>query len=128
MLSSQKLRYLIAGGWNTFFGYGVSLALYYFLYNHVNTLLIILLAYFLAITMSFLTYKLFVFRTSGNWWKEYLRSYLVYGNMAVISIGMLWFLVDYMAIPFWIAQGLIMVTTITLSYVGHARFTFSNKQ
>jgi len=127
MVDSQKIRYLIAGGWNTLFGYGGTFGLYYLLNKHVYTILIILIANFLAISMSFLTYKTFVFRTKGSWWKEYFRSYLVYGNMALASIGILWFMVDYMAIPFWIAQGAIMVITITLSYIGHVRFTFSNQ-
>lgn len=78
--------------------------------------------------MAFLTYKLFVFQTRGNWWREYARSYLVYGTTALLSIVMLWLMVDFMAIPFWIAQALMIVLTVIVSYNGHARFTFSKNQ
>lgn len=119
-----KLRYLIAGGWNTAFGYGCGLGLYYGLEGHLHVVMVGILANVLAITMAFITYKLFVFRTKGNWLVEYLRAYLVYGATGVISIGLLWLLVDGADLPFWIAQGLAIVITVIASYVFHSRFTF----
>jgi len=110
------------------FGYVVSLVLYHFLIEYVHIVIVALIAHFFAITMAFLTYKLFVFRTKGNWWKEYFRSYLVYGNTILVSIGMLWLMVDFLGVPFWIAQGLIILVTVILSYIGHSRFTFSIQQ
>lgn len=127
MINHKKIRYLLAGGWNTVFGYMVSVGLYYLLSEYIHLIAIALMAHFLAISMAFLTYKLFVFQTSGNWWKEYTRSYLVYGNTVVVSIGLLWVMVDYMAVPFWLAQGLIILITVILSYIGHSRYTFSSK-
>lgn len=124
MLDSRKLRYLLGGGWNTLFGYAVSLGLYTLLSSSVHIIGIAIIANFVAISMSFLTYKLFVFQTNGNWIREYLRSYLVYGNTAIVGIIMLWLLVDFLATPFWIAQGLIILITVVVSYFGHARFTF----
>ena len=127
MIEQRKIRYLMAGGWNTLFGYVVSLALYNLLEQYVHIIAIAIIAHVCAISMAYFTYKVFVFRTKGNWWKEYKRSYLVYGNTIVVSIGMLWFMVDILAVPFWIAQGLIILTTVILSYIGHSRYTFSNK-
>ena len=127
IMNSRKIRYLMAGGWNTVFGYVVSLLLYYLLNQYMHIIAIGLIAHFFAISMAFLTYKVFVFRTKGNWWKEYRRSYLVYGYSIFVSIGMLWLMVDYMAVPFWFAQGLIILITVILSYIGHSRFTFSSK-
>lgn len=125
MLDSRKIRYLVGGGWNTLFGYTLSIGLYNLLSNRIHIIGIAIIANVFAISMAFLTYKLFVFQTKGNWWKEYLRSYLVYGNTVLVSIVMLWVLVDFMAIPFWIAQGLIIIITVIMSYIGHSRFTFS---
>ena len=127
MICSRKIRYILAGGWNTLFGYVVSLLLYYSLIEYVHIVGVALIAHFFAISMAFFTYKLFVFKTRGSWCQEYMRSYLIYGNTILVSVGLLWFMVDYIAVPFWIAQGLIISITVILSYVGHSRYTFSVK-
>lgn len=123
-LESQKVRYLVAGGWNTLFGYCVGLGIYYAFAGRLHIVEIGVLANVIAITMAFVTYKLFVFKTRGNWLREYFRSYLVYGGMALLGIGMLWALVDGLRMPFWLAQGMVVLATIMASYVSHSRFTF----
>ena len=119
-----KIRYLLAGAWNTFFGYAVGLALYYGFEGRVHVVEVGIMANVLAITMAFVTYKLFVFRTKGNWLVEYFRAYLVYGATGIMSIGLLWLLVGGFGLPFWLGQGLTLVLTVVASYVFHARFTF----
>ena len=120
----KKIRYLLAGGWNTAFGYSISTGFYYLFSKQVHIIVLLIVANILAISMAFLTYKLFVFKTRGNWWREYIRSYLVYGTTASIGIVMLWLMGDFAAIPFWIAQGGVIMITVIFSYIGHSRFTF----
>ena len=124
LLQKQSLRYLLAGGWNTVFGYGISVALYTALSHKLHVVVIAVIANILAITMSFLTYKIFVFKTTGNWLNEYGRSYLVYGSMALLSIVLLWALVDYLGVDIWYAQALVIILTVGVSYLGHKFFTF----
>ena len=124
ILQKQSLRYLMAGGWNTLFGYGVGVGLYTVLSHELHVAVIAAIANILAITMSFLTYKLFVFKTTGNWLSEYGRSYVVYGSMALLSIALLWALVDYLGIDIWYAQALVVLLTVGISYLGHKFFTF----
>lgn len=124
--SSQglKIRYLIVGGWNTLFSLAVGPAIYYGFQGKMHVLLVGVLSYVTSITMAFLTHKLFVFRTSGQWILEYLRSYVVYGGTATIGIFALWGLVDGMDAPFWLSQMLIVLVTAIISYFGHLKFTF----
>lgn len=124
LLEKQSLRYLMAGGWNTVFGYSVGVGLYTALSHELHVAVIAAIANIFAITMSFLTYKLFVFKTTGNWLSEYGRSYLVYGSMALLSIALLWVLVDYLGIDIWYAQALVIILTVGVSYLGHKFFTF----
>lgn len=119
-----KIRYLIVGGWNTLFGFVVGPMIYYGLQGKMHVLLVGTIAYAASITMAFLTHKLFVFRTKGRWISEYLRCYVVYGGTATIGILALWGLVDGMGVPFWLAQALIVLITVTVSYFGHSKFTF----
>jgi putative flippase GtrA len=125
--NSQKIRYLLAGGWNTLFGYLVGVGLYQILHAHTQTLYIALLANTICISMSFLTYKLFVFRTSGRWLEEYLKSWTVYSGAALISSLLLWVFVDLLSISIYIAQALVIISTVVISYTGHSRFTFKKR-
>ena len=123
-LEHKPLRFLLAGGWNTVFGYGVSVGLYTLLAGKLHITLIAAVANIIAITMSFLTYKLFVFKTPGNWLLEYGRSYIVYGGMAIFGIILIWIFVDILGWWIWYAQALVILVTVGASYLGHKLFTF----
>lgn len=121
---SRQVRYLLVGGVNTLIGYSLGVGLYLALSPTLHILLIGALSNVLAITVSFTTYKLFVFQTRGHWLQEYLRSYVVYSGMAIVGIILLWILVDGLHLPIWLAQGVAILITVVISYMGHARFTF----
>jgi putative flippase GtrA len=78
----------------------------------------------ISISISFTTYKIYVFKTSGNWLREYLKAYVVYGLTAFISIAILWLFIEKIKMSIWIAQGLTVVFTVFISYLGHNRYTF----
>jgi putative flippase GtrA len=121
---SDKVRYLLAGAWNTAFGYGVGIGFYLLLSDRFHTAIIALLVNVVAITMSFVSYKIYVFKTSGNWAGEYLRAWVVYSNIALLGIGLLWIFVDIMQINIWLAQALSILSAVVISYFGHKKFTF----
>ena len=124
MMHRQEMRYLIGGAWNTAFGYGVALILYQLLSKLLSAAVISLIASVIAISMAFLTYKLFVFRTRGNWLREYLRSYLVYGVSAIIGILSMAVLVDHLRMEFWLAQAIVMTGIVVFSYFANRYFAF----
>ncbi|CAM2141498.1 GtrA/DPMS transmembrane domain-containing protein [Pararobbsia alpina] len=126
-MEDRRLRYLLVGGWNAAFAYFVSLGLYHVLSAHLHIVIIGIIVNVICITMSFATYKLVVFKTHGNWIKEYARCYVVYGGSAAFSIACLWLLVNGLHIPYWVAQGAVLVASVAISYVGHARFTFRKR-
>jgi putative flippase GtrA len=72
------VRYLIVGGWNTLFGYLSFATLYYFFSPVVHYMLIMVMSTVINITNAFVFYKFLVFRTRGNYLREYLRFYAVY--------------------------------------------------
>lgn len=104
------------------------LALYYSLSPRLHIVVIGLIANVVCITFSFLGYKFFVFQTRGNWLREYLRCYAVYGGAAAFGIAAIWFLVDHLHVPFWLAQAGIMALTVVLSYLAHSRFSFASSK
>lgn len=128
MINDKKLRYLFVGGINTVFGYISGIFLYNFLSPVFHIIFIATMINIINISFSFMTYKLVVFKTKSVWWQEYFRSYLVYGVSALINIGLIWILVGVLEIPFWIAQGVLILLTVVFSYLGHSRFTFANRE
>lgn len=124
-MNSEKIRYLMVGGVNTLAGYLFGVGAYKLLLGYIGIWGVGLVANLLAITFSFVTYKLLVFKTSGKWLAEYLKCYVVYGAMALVGIFLLWLFVEKMQISIWLAQGLIIVCTVFLSYLGHKKFTFA---
>jgi len=128
MSKKRVARYLLVGGWNTLFGYGVTVLLYQKLHLLLSTLVIATLSNGIAITMSFITYRYLVFKSKGHFFREYLKSFVVYGLSGVMSIASLWYLVDHLGLNIWTAQALAMILTVIASYFGHSRFTFRKKR
>ena len=131
--SHQFVRYLLVGGFNTFFGYGV-FALLTWLFRGLGQFSYMYawaLGSLVAITVAFLAYKWFVFRTRGNYLAEWLRCFGVYSGGMIfgatampITVTILRHsLKDPAAAPY-IAAALLTSVTVVLSFFGHRRFSF----
>ncbi len=118
------LRYLLAGGYNTVFGFAVFTGLYYLLIEHLHYLIIATLAQVIGITNSWLVYRVFVFRSKGNMVREYLKIYIVYGTSFFLGIALLALLVELAGMHPVAAQFLVILVTVVVSYLGNSRFTF----
>jgi putative flippase GtrA len=128
----QFARYLLVGGFNTAFGYGL-FALLNWLLSSVpyGYLLATLFSNLIAITVAFLGYKWFVFRTKGNYLREWVRCVGVYGtSMAIGLIGMailVPILRRHMEKPqaaSYLAAALLLVVTVLFSFFGHKTISF----
>jgi putative flippase GtrA len=136
----QFARYLVTGVWNTAFGYG-TFALFTWVLDHympASYMAGALISSVLNITVSFLGYKWFVFKTKGNYLREWARCVVVYGGSILIGLALLppaVFVVSYVtgnprAAPY-IAGALIMGGQVIVSFVGHRKYSFrqaSDKQ
>ena len=131
----QLGRYLVVGIWNTAFAYG-TFALFTWLldrYMPASYMAGSLLSAILNITVSFLGYKWFVFKTKGNYLKEWLRCLMVYSGGIVLGLALLAptvFAVSYVtgnprAAPY-IAGALLMGVQVILSFLGHKTFSFKS--
>ena len=123
-LKNKKIIYVLIGGINTLFGYGISLLFFLWLSDTFLLPVILIFASLFSISFSFVTYKIFVFQTQGGWAKEYLKCYLVYGSSMVFSIIATSLIVEILMMDFWIAQGIVLFFTVIASYLLHENFTF----
>jgi putative flippase GtrA len=126
-IREQGPGYLVCGVINTLFGYFGSIGLYYILEKLLITFWIIVIIKVMTITFSYLTYKVFVFKTKGNWIREYLRCYVSYGAVSLITMAILLVLVDYFKTPFWLAQLITICIAAAFSFIAHSYYTFANR-
>lgn len=132
----QFFRYILVGGFNTVFGYGLfallnwsfrGLGPYSYMYAAV-------LANFIAISVAFLGYKWFVFRTHGNYLREWIRCFGVYGSSVLIGLVGLPILVPILRPHLrnpgqasYIAGAMLTVVAVIFSFVGHKNISFRQK-
>jgi putative flippase GtrA len=128
LASSKQGRYIIIGSINTIVIYIISAAIYNALLPKFNFFFVGAIVNVVAISISFSTQKKFVFKSEGNWLKEYSKSYVVYGAAAVFSIGLMWALLTFGQLTIWLAQAIVTAVAIAISYAGHTTFTFKSKE
>lgn len=124
-LQSEKLRYLLAGGYNTAFGYGLFAVLILLVGDRFHYLIILPVSHVIAVTNAYFTYRFLVFRGAASDLKSYLRFHAVY--LASLGFGMvaLPLLVEIGGCRPILAQGVVLVVTVVMSYVLHKRFSFA---
>jgi putative flippase GtrA len=132
----QFLRYILVGGFNTIFGYGLFALLTWSFkgLGSYNYMYAAVLSNVIAISVAFLGYKWFVFRTRGNYLVEWIRCFGVYGSSALIGLAGLPILVPILRHTLhkpeqapYIAGAILMVVTVLFSFVGHKKFSFRQK-
>ena len=134
----EVIRFLMVGVCNTAFSivlqavFGI---LFTWLYPHASQSWVAIAAVLTAtpfgVTFSFLGFKHFVFRTHGNYIKEWIRCFAVYGPTipaAIIIVGFATKFYEMTPLPHQYAKDAAFVTNSAIiavySYLGHKRFSF----
>jgi putative flippase GtrA len=126
-------RYLIVGTWNTLFGYGTYAMLTALLDPVVahGYILAMLISSPLNITVAFLGYKWFVFKTKGNYLREWSRCMAVY--LSGILLGPVLLPIVVLALRSgvgltrsapYVAGALLTGFGVIYNFFGHKRFSF----
>ena len=132
----QFVRYILVGGFNTVFSYGV-FALLTWSFRELGSfsyMYAAVLSNFIAISVAFLGYKWFVFRTRGNYLVEWMRCFGVYGTSALIGLAGLPVLVTILRrilqrpeLAPYIAAAIMALVAVSFSFFGHKNFSFRQK-
>ena len=129
-------RYLAVGACNTIFGYGC-FALFTLLLTPVLSYGYVaasILANLFSITFAFLGYKWLVFKTKGNYLREWIRCLGVYAGGMILSAAALPFVVGVIrrqpghdrSAPY-IAGAIVLVFSIVFSFFGHRHISFADR-
>jgi putative flippase GtrA len=126
-------RYLVVGAGNTLFSYAVFTALTAILTPFLPYAYVFasVLGNLIGITFSYLTYKFFIFKTKGNYFREWMRCVAVYSGAGLLGVAFLPVLVFLIrgftsfdsAAPY-IGGAIIAGLSVIASFIGHSNFTF----
>ncbi len=129
----QLGRYLVAGVWNTLFGYA-TFALFTALMaplGRQSYILAVIPSTLLNITVAFLGYKWFVFKTKGNYLREWCKCFAVYSGSMALSMTLLPIFVFVIRHRFgyetqapYIAGAVLGIFTVIFSFFGHKHISF----
>ncbi|NMC63130.1 MAG: GtrA family protein [SAR324 cluster bacterium] len=123
---SSFIRFILVGAVNTVVGYAIFALLTYIFTNRLPYPYIFasILGNIIAITIAYINYKLFVFKTRGNYLKEYLRFYVVYGFSFILGLIGLPLLVEGFGMNPYVAGAGLSVVTVLGSFAGHRNYSF----
>ncbi|MGO8719114.1 MAG: GtrA family protein [Acidobacteriaceae bacterium] len=129
----QFARYLAVGVWNTVFGYSLYALFTALLMPRLRFgyILAAIFSNLISITVAYFGYKLFVFKTQGNYLVEWSRCILVYGSGMLPGLVLLPLLVEGLDRGFhleqsgpYIAGALVTGLTVLYTFFGHKHFSF----
>ncbi len=122
--NSKPIRFVIVGAWNTIFAY-ISLAFFYYLLSDkMHYLVIMAFTSVLNITNAYICHKFFVFKTKGNYIKEYLRYYVIYSVPMAIGFISFPFCIEILKMNFYVTQAILTLITLIISWFGHKNVSF----
>jgi putative flippase GtrA len=120
----EELLYLLVGGWNTVFGYGVWALLQSLLGDHLHYLVVVVLSWPFAVLNAYLGYRYIVFRSRGPVIKELPRFSLVYLATLLVNLALLPIALRVLPFNIYVVQALFAVAVVVSSYLAHKYYSF----
>lgn len=127
LLMSERLRFLVVGGWNTLVGYLVFLACHAWVGGKIGPLMTLILSYLIAVPHSFATQRWLVFKAQGAIGRQFLRFLLANSSIFVANMVLLPLTVRLVEADPRIVQGVLVVLLTVASYLAHKHFSFTDR-
>ena len=121
------VNYILVGIWNTFFGVGLYTALL-IICGQKHYLLLGIICHIISVTNAFLCYKYFVFKTKGNFFKEYFKCLSVYSSNMVLGTIEMYICVSLLGWNAVYVNFALTAVNFVLNYIGHRYFSFSHRK
>lgn len=121
----EQVLYLLVGGWNTVFGYGIWAFMQYLLGDSFHYLVVVLLAWPIAVLNAYLAYRFIVFRSRRPVLKELPRFSVVYFATLVVNLALLPVALQVLPFNIYGVQALFTAVVVVCSYLGHKYYSFS---
>jgi len=120
----QELRFLLAGGYNTAFGFLLFATMYYAFGARIGYLGVAALSYAVSLTSAFVVYRRLVFGTATAWKSSFLRFNLSQSATSFCGALGLFLLVHFVHINPVLAQAMVILVSVVVTYALHRHFSF----
>ena len=122
---SEKLRFLLVGGFNTTCSYLIYVFLLLVFDDNSLYLICFSISYCISIVISFITMKYFVFRkTSNKIMSQFFKTFLSYVITYTINFYLLDFFVSILLISPYISQLISLAIVVVITYYIHKYYSF----
>lgn len=131
----EKLRFLLVGGFNTVFAWSV-FALLNWIFMQINMRagwniseivvanVALIVQYVITINFSFITMRYYVFRSHGNFWREWAKAWSVYIMLYSINAPSISFLMWAFGLDAWWAQAIYLIFSTIVTFLLHKYYSF----
>ncbi len=120
---SDKIRFLLVGGFNASVSYLIYSAVCLVLGAHLYQVALAS-AWVISSVVSFTTQKFLVFRGKGNWKKEYLKCCTTWVFSYLINAALLEIIVKILHINVFVAQIVATLIAAVFTYILFKKFAF----
>jgi putative flippase GtrA len=124
--TSERFRYIAVGAGNTLFGYLLGVFVFFLLSPALPIVVIGVVGFFAATSLSFVTLRRFVFRQRGPWLWNLLKSYMSYATAGAIGTGLLWVSMAEWHLGIWSAQAVATFVPTVALYFSNKYFVFNS--
>lgn len=121
---NRKLRFLVIGGWNTLFGYLCFYGLYLLAADRVHYLIVTAVAHSINIMQAYVMHRWLVFRSDDKIAREFLRFNASYVGTFLFGLLAMFLLVETAGLSPPVAQAIVILMNVVLSYILHSRVSF----
>ena len=126
ILNKEKFLYILVGIFNTIFGYAIFLIFWSMMHGRYSSFFILFITHLLSVTLAFINYKVFVFRSKSKFFLSYIKFNIVYIGSFIFNFVTFEVLVKKLQILPFIAQGIITVIMVFFTYFLHKKFSFKS--
>jgi len=120
----EQILYLVVGGWNTLFGYGIWALSEYLLHDYLHYLVILILSWPFSVANAYVCFRVFVFRSKEQVRRELPRFLLVYVASLCVTLLALPVLLHTLPFNIYVIQAGYTAVVVVLTYLGHKFFSF----
>ncbi|MDR0484891.1 MAG: GtrA family protein [Alphaproteobacteria bacterium] len=123
----QFIRFIIVGGYNTVFGWLVFSLFYYLWGNNLHYAIILIFAFIVGILNNFILFKIFVFKTKGNWLQEGVSTYISYAFLYPVNYLILFITINMYGMSAYMGQGIAVIIMPIITYFVLKIFAFKKR-
>jgi putative flippase GtrA len=123
-LNTQKLRFLIVGGFNSAFGYFIFLLVNLTLGSLAGYLVSLVVAQVISASVAYMLYRALVFKEGSRGFRAYAKFQSVYIVPLAVNMVALPILVELLNFEIYLAQAVFSLGWIVASFFVHKNFSF----